>query len=373
MTQGQGWEPYILAGVDKIIGVNNTAYMKIDNYGVLNMLKSQTPSQYTELNRPGSQGQVNTVQMKYLQPFIEANVMNTDNCTQTNQTAWRETSVTANMTSAMAVYIEDQLLSHYQDAAVAMTGLGGTPDMQVVSEFITQLSSAANAIWANMNRQLSAKLYANIGVNRVTGNNSAQAVNVNIDTNKLPLNDGITKIQTDFQTNLMYGRPWVIGSGNMQGYFNQQRAKGIAQNGLNTRIEAADMDFYFDIQSSSLLGANQIVVGAPDSCKLVETFKFKGFRAGYKGTSYFGTVKLPYQATPNLVEMVEFDFQAKYFDCPGNTFQDYYYGQAITVNRGWNIILSKTYDLFQVPSDAYRAADPMYGNNGTLRYVVSNT
>lgn len=372
MTLGQGWQPYLLAGIQDLIGRDNTAYLKIDNYGVLNMLNSQTKSRYQTLNRPGSEGQVDVVQMKYLQPAIEADVMNTDNCTQTNQQLWREASVTTSMFSAYALYLEDEKITHYQnDAAQMMTA--GTPATPVISEFWMEVTAACNAIYAQMNRNLSTKLYANIGVNRVTGNNAAQSVNIAQDTTNLPLNNGITKIQTDYQNNLMYGRPWVVGSGNIQGYFKQQVAKATAQNGLNTRIESQDMDFYFDIQSSSLLGANQCIVGAPDSCKLVESFKYKGFRAGQRGTSYFGTIMLPYQATPNTVAMMEFDFQAKFYDCPSNSFTDYYYGTPITVNRGWNLIISKSYDLFQVPSDSYVAADPMFGNNGTLRYTITNT
>lgn len=372
MTFGQGWQPYLLAGIDSIIGTDNTPYMKIDNYGVLNMLNSQTKSRFQQLNRPGSEGQVDTVQMKYLQRAIEADVMNTDNCTQTNQQLWRETSVTASMFSAYALYLEDEKITHYQNDAAQMMS-AGTPPTPVIYEFFQELTAAADAIYANMNRNLSTKLYANIGVNRVTGNNAAQTVNISLDTTNLPLGNGMTKIQTDYQNNLMYGRPWVVGSGNIQGYFMQQKAKGLAQNGMNTRIESSDMDFYFDIQSSSLLGSNQCIVGAPDSCKLVESFKFKGFRAGQRGTSYFGTIMLPYQVTPNQVAMMEFDFQAKFYDCPSNNFTDYYYGTPITVNRGWNLIISKTYDLFQVPADSYVAADPMFGNNGVLRYAITNT
>lgn len=372
MTLGQGWQPYLLAGVDALVTANNTPYMKIDNYGVLNMLNSQTKSRFSQLNRPGSEGQVDVVQMKYLQPAIEADVMNTDNCTQTNQQLWREASVTANMFSAYALYLEDEKITHYQNEAAQMM-TAGTPATPVIYEFFQELTAAANAIYANMNRNLSTKLYANIGVNRVQGNNAAQTVNISLDTTNLPLNGGMTKIQTDYQNNLMYGRPWVVGSGNIQGYFKQQVAKATAQNGMNTRIESQDMDFYFDIQASSLLGANQCIVGAPDSVKLIESFKFKGFRAGQRGTSYFGTIMLPYQSAPNQVSMMEFDFQAKYYDCPSNSFTDYYYGTPITVNRGWNLIISKTYDLFQVPADSYVAADPMFGNNGTLRYTITNT
>ncbi len=372
MTFGQGWEPFILNSINKVIGTDNCPYMKIDNYGTLNMLQSQNkPKELTTLNRSNSPGQINTVQVKYLRRVTEQEIQTTDNCTQTQTQLWNEASITANMFSAMAIYLEDSLLRHYQKEAVEMMTLG-TPATSVTYEFIDQITAACNAIYANMNRNLSTKLYANLGVNRNTGNNNATPIQILQDTNKLPLNDGVTKILQDYTENLNYGKPWVVGSGLMHGYFQQQKAKGIAQNGLNTAIEAGDMNFYYDTQAGQLLGADQIVVGAPDSVQLVEAFKFRGWRAGRLGTSWFFTITLPYMATPNRVEMVEFDCQIKEYDCEGNSFTDTYYGTPITVGRGRNMIISKAYDLFNVPADSYQAADPLFGTNGTLRYSVSN-
>lgn len=372
MQFGQGWEPYILNSIKNVVGTDACPYMKIDNYGTINMLQSQNkPIDITTLNRASSPGQVNTVQVKYLKRASEVDVSSTDTCSQTNISLWSEASVTTTMFSAYAIYLEDQLLSHYQKEAVDMLMLG-TPATTITYEFLEQITAACNAIYAKMNRNLSTKLYANIGVNRNTGNNAAFGVNISVNTTNLPLNDGITKIQTDYTENLGYGKAWVIGSGNIHGYFKQQRAKGIAQNGLNTRIEAEDMDFYYDSQAASLLGANQIVVGQPNSVQIVESYKFKGFRAGRLGTSQFFTIMLPYMTSPNVVEFVEFDCQIKEYDCEG-TLTDAYYGTPITVQRGRNLIISKSYDLFNIPADSYQATDPLFGNNGTLRYTVSNT
>lgn len=373
MTFGQGWQPYLLKSVEQIVQRDQVPYLKIDDYGFLNMLQSQQkPREVVTLNRPGSEGQVNTVQFKYLQRALRQAVMNTDNCTQTNQTLWREGSITTSMFSAYALYIPDERMAHYQNDAVNVV-MKGQPAAPLTFEFIEELSAAANAIYADMNANLSTKAYANIGYNRLTGNANSVSINISKDTTDLPLDDGITKILQQYRENSGYGKPWVVGSGYAHAYFLQQIAKSTAQNGLNTRIEAAQMDFYYDSEASALLGTNQVVVGQPNVMQLIESFQFKGFRAGYKGTSYFFTMMLPVQVTPNRVEMVEFDAQLKYYDCPGNTFTDYYYGTPVTVNRGWNIVLSKAYDLFYLPQDSYSAADPLYRNNGTLRYTFTNT
>lgn len=372
MTFGQGWEPFILNSIQKVIGTDNCPYMKIDNYGVLNMLQSQNkPRELTTLNRPNSPGQTNTVQVKYLRRMTEQEIQTTDNCTQTQTQLWNEASITTNMFSAAAIYLDDDLLRHYQKEAVEMLNFG-TPATSITYEFIDQIAAACNAVYANMNRNLSAKLYANLGVNRNTGSNAAKGLNIPVNTTNLALNDGMTALLQDYTENLNYGKPQIVGSGLWHGYFRQQMAKGTAQNGLNTRIEAGESDFYYDAQAAALLGANQAVVIAPDAVQLVESFKFKGWRAGRLGTSWFFTITLPYMTTPNTVSMVEFDCQIREYDCPGNSFTDAYYGTPITVGRGRNMIISKSYDLFTVPADSYQAADPLFGNNGTLRYSLTN-
>lgn len=369
---GIGLQPYILNHIKNVVGTNQCPEMKIDNLGVINYLQTQDkPTEITTLNRPGNPSQTNVVQVKYLQRFIPAMTTTTDSCTVTNNNAYREASVTTNIFRQLAIQIDDSLLQRYTTDAVAMANIGG-PATPVMGEFITQVIAGSNAILQALNRDLGAVLYANIGTNRVTGNNAAQTVNIPVDTTNLALNGGITKVLTDYTNNLGYGKPHVIGNGLIQGYFQQQRSKGNAQNGLNSSIESGDMMYHQDVDSVSLLGANQFITLQPNVAQIVETYKYKGVFAGYKGNSYFFTMMLPYQATPNQVEMVEFDAQLKYFDCPGNVMTDAYYGTSLTVGRGWNLILSKTCGLFQIPQDAYRAADDLFGNNGILRYTLTN-
>jgi hypothetical protein len=271
----------------------------------------------------------------------------------------------------MAIQIDDALIQRYTADAIAMKQLGSGPT-DVMNEFLTQVIAGTDALLQAINIDLGALLYANIGKNRLTGNNAAQAINISLDTTNLPLNGGLTKVSTDYTNNLGYGKPFIVGNGLIQGYFMQQKMKGNAQNGVNTSIEAADFTYIQDINSITGLGANQFITLQPNCAQLVEVFKFKGVFGGHKGQSDFFTMTLPYQATPNHVELMEFDCQLKYFDCGGNIMTDAYYGTSITVGRGYNLIISKKFGLFQIPSDAYRGTDALTGNNGILRYSLTN-
>jgi hypothetical protein len=62
--------------------------------------------------------------------------------------------------------------------------------------------------------------------------------------------------------------------------------------------------------------------------------------------------------------------QLKYIDCPTTIDVG---GAPQTVDRGWQVILSKYYTLWTQPDNAFDSGDPLEGTNGTLKYFVSNT
>ena len=130
--------------------------------------------------------------------------------------------------------------------------------------------------------------------------------------------------------------------------------------------------FFFDKDTATVLGANQIGVYAPGSVKFISRMKYVGPYAGQKGTSIFFTMALPvaeFGCAPDCLNDLRFDIQMKYIDCPTSVTVN---GTAQTVNRGWQFIISKDYSLWVQPDDAYRVTDPLGGTNGTLRYNITN-
>jgi hypothetical protein len=212
---------------------------------------------------------------------------------------------------------------------------------------------------------------ANIGVNRRTGLNTAATININRATDNLLLNDGLTEILSDYKINGGSGMPQIFGSGLFFNYMLQQKSKSADQSGYNSAIEAAGLKFYHDMQAAGILGANEIVVAQPNSLQWVEYMHYTGFKAGVKpGASQFFTLPLPVQMGTDVIPVL-FDVQLRYNDC-AETFTDAYYGTALSLQKGYNLIISKHSGLFTIPADAYRATDLLTGNRGTLRYEITN-
>jgi hypothetical protein len=271
------------------------------------------------------------------------------------------------------LFLDDAFIQNYTADCLKFRE-EGQPRTAIQNEMLKIVAAGCNAIMESTNQDLIG--LATFGVNRLTANNSASAINFTKDTTTLPLNDGYTSVLSQFKQNLMYGKPEIIGNGYWLNYFMQQVAKGNAQNGLDTAIESMNSKFYFDYDSIASWGANQAMVAQKNAVQLVEFFNYdpSSFRAGARpGASQFGVIMLPFFTTENEVKMVKFDFQLRYEDCPGNSYTDEYYGTSLTLSRGFNLIISKTSGLFQVPANAYRNADNMYGNNGTLRFTATNS
>lgn len=367
LTLGIGFRPYLLNHIKNVVGTDQTPELKLENVGFINMLQSMNKPQILRLS-DGNGGE-NTVRIKQHQRFTKEFTQTSDNCTNANQLPYFETDVNLGIFRQIAISLDDETVANYPAEVQTMVS-EGTPATSMMTELLIQVSSACNALIEGLNIDLLTAFVP--GVNRITGNANARTINFTQNTTNLPLNDGLERVLQDYKENLGYGTPKIFGNGFMHGFMLQQIAKGMAQNGLNTAINARGVDFYFDQDSTTSLGANQFVVCQPDSVQLVEYMKYQGPKAGLRGTSEFGTFMLPYQPSPNEKQrLIQFDFQLKFFDCP-TTLTDAYYGTTLTVGRGYNLIISKTCGLFQIGSQAYRATDPLTGNNGTLRYVATN-
>lgn len=367
-ANGTGLRPYLLQHIRNVVGEPATPELKIENNGFLNFLQSQDKPEVLRLS--DGKGGLNSAQIKYHQRLIPAYTRTSESCTQSAQMPYAEASVLLNVYREYSLYLPEELMAAYTSDCTEML-TAGTPPTKMMNELLTQICASANAILTALNGDLLTLAVANIGINRSTGNNTAKAINFTQNTNNLPLHDGITELMSDMTVNLVSGEPFIVGNGLWLNYFQQQKSKGIAQNGLNTAVEAGGLKFLYDNSSISLLGANQALAFEANATQIVEYLKFQGFKSGTRGTSDFGVISLPYQATSNLVKMVDFDYQLKYNDCP-TVITDEYYGTTTTLDRGYQLILSKTCGLFQIPQGAYSAADPNYGVNGSFRYVATN-
>lgn len=333
---------------------------QLEHLGNLTMLKNQKG-----IRLDSSAGHKNVVDIAYYKRFTVDFTDTAKSCDQVNQTGKEEVQVDVSNIRQIAIHLPDETLARYEDEA-SRTAFGDAS-----AELMTQVRSAANAILQGVDRDLLTLQVAAVGTNRNTGSNAAKAINLNKDGQTNELNDGVTEILIDYKTNGGSGRPQIIGSGLFHNYTMQQAFMGRNSFGLDTKIQASAYDFYFDIEAATQIGANQCIVYQPDAVQLVEYMEYTGFKAGDKPDgSSFGTLMLPMIMNDRVVP-IEFDYQLKYNSCP-ETVTDAYYGTSLTLEKGYNIIISKRFGLHTIPATAYRGTDPMTGNRGSLRYSFTN-
>lgn len=362
---GSGYFPYILDALQAAT-LENTPMSKVRIPGFLNLLYDQDGKQTTTLNR--TDGNQRWVQLSYKQRLTEGFIQDTaGSCDVTNLVTTAEAEVNMDITKSVSLYLDVETLRKYPPSQTSKVSLGpGT----IYRELYDRILTATNAMFTSCNRALLAKQVSNFGVNVVSGSNAAVSVNLEKNTDYNALADGETKLLTDYHVNENMGKPMIVGSGLIHSYFLQQGAKSANQAGIDTKFFANSFDFYYDQTAAAEWGANQFGIFSPNSVQLVEFFTTTGVGADKLGNSIFFRMQMP-TMRGNEIRPVMFDAQLKEIDC-ATTFTDGYYGTTITVDRGWQLIISKQMGLFNVPSQAYRATDYLLGNNGTYRYTATN-
>lgn len=364
-----GFCPYLLQHLSAIAGQATPQY-KVEAHGFLGMLV--TAGNPDAIKVGNYDGHKKTVQVSYRQRFTKAQTDTSVDCSVVLTPSKLEGSVSVANTRVIAVHIEDELIAQYCNDASAMMAMKGlTPPTPVMNEVADIIFSSANALLDGVNDDLLGLV--TWGKNVVSGSNAAVTVNLPADVSVQPLNGGMTKILSDYKQANLTGRPQVVGSGLMLSYILQQKWKSLDQFGLDSRIATGFLDFYHDQDFASIVGAQHFGVFEPGSVQLVQYLQNTGFQAGEKpGGSTFGILPLPMvDPTNNMMTPVKFDFQFKYVDC-AQQYTDAYSGATVTLQKGWSIILSKQFGLWQIYNDAYRHEDPSRSVNGALHYIASN-
>lgn len=364
-----GFAPYILQHIKEVANGATPQY-KVELPGFTQSLITAHTKGVIQ-NDTGF-GQYRTVQIKKKKRYTVDDTSTEASCDVTNVSAYTENTVSVANYRQLAVHIEDELIAGYEAYANTPTGLIGA---KVSTEFVEEMMLATNALLKGINQDLLTLAGANIGTNVRTGVNTASTINIARDTNISSLTDGITQIKSDFRKNNMSGMPIVVGGGLMSNFMLQQASKtGVGQNGVDTRIQAQMLDYFYDGDVEDILDENNVLVYEKDAVQLVEYLKYRGpLKSGQKGDSYFGVAVLPALTTTASgglkLAPIEVDVQLRYNTCDAEFEVD---GQSTTLQKGWNMIISKNYGLWTIPSDAYRSTDPLYGTRGSLLYDITN-
>jgi len=362
--------PYVLQDLSRIAGAATPQY-KVDMHGLIEMLHTAGDPNAIKVGGEPT-GHKKEVRISFRQRYTKAQTDTSLSCDQVLTPSRIEDTVSVGNVRQIAVHIPDELVATYcEDASRRVLIPNAMPSSTVAAEVLDNIMSAANALLQAANDDLWALTV--FGKNRAATSNSMQPQTVNFpkDASVQPVTDGITKILADYGKNNLSGRPQVVGMGIGYNAWLQQGFKMPDFAGVNSKIAFAGTDFYPDQDIDAIKGANSLAVFEPGSIQFVQYKRYTGFKAGVKpGGSEFGMLPLPMYVN-GVVKPVWFDYQYKYYDCP-TTLTDAYSGQSVNVDKGYSIILSLTFGLYQISPNAYNGGDANRAVTGALLYTASN-
>lgn len=350
---------------------------KISTPGFLQYLLANNKPRIISVGKDDGTGYMRDVKIRYRKRGVPGQTTTSDDCSIQVKPVYAEMEVPATTFRALGLAFSDDEIATFERDALAQVS-AGTPQMTGIMKDIWEgITEQLNGLFADINADLLATQVANFGVNVVPGNNAARTVNFELSTANNTLNAGMTMVMADAMANEMKLQgATIVGSGLVNNYYLQQAAKSAAQNGVNTS-QLALPTFFFDHFAQAAWGANQFGLFEKDAVQFVNTCRFRGPKAGLKGSDFFMTLKFPIMDSLGQASLgdFEFDVQLTYRTCPGEvqigTF-DAETNPPVQLGRGWNVILMSSYQGINIPSDSYGATDRLFGNNGTYRYTATN-
>jgi len=350
---------------------------KITPSGFLKMcLENQPSAQLTSVNGQSveygklstASGMIRDLKYKFLPRITDEQIGDTDNCDNDFGFQYSEGSIETPLFSKGGFQLEWGFVERYEEEAARMVATGN-PSTPVLQELVTQLMHTVNGMIVNIDKKLLNQLV--FGVNAENGSSAHKNININKDGSVLDLSAGITEILSDAAINEFAGDPLIVGSGLFNKFEIAKSNIGLNAGGMNA--SQGGYDFYYDINAASgtQIGADSIGVFARNSVGFFDIDRYIAWKAGKHGNSWFCTIQLPVEnpvagAAP---VMMPFNLQIKEIDCPEEDFDGY---DTRVMGRGYKIILTKRFGLFQQPLDAYQPTDRLAGTNGALRYKIAN-
>lgn len=365
-----GFLPYILLQ-SKDIFQNNTPSKKLTPVGFLQMLLGQDRPSLVEQNIANGSGHLRDVKFKYRNRISAGKSVDTDDCDINAIPSYLEATIPGFLFRKYSIFLADADIAKYEKEASNLVS-AGQPASQFPQDIWDAVIEAANGLFADINSDLLTAQGAAFGKNITTGAAAAKTINFLLNGTENDLSAGITMLMDDLMNNeIRLNDCMIVGSGLINKYYLQQKAKGVDYAGLDTSRLGPMPMFHFDPGAASAWGANQFGVFERNSVQLINVNKFNGFRAGDRLKSIFGTITLPVidSLGGGGLQSFKFDYQLTYNDCPGSQVIN---GENTDIDRGWILTLMCNYNLFNIPNDAYAADDVLTGNNGTLLYEATN-
>ena len=344
----------ILKNISAVAGLNDPQY-KITPVGALKaVLENNAIAAVT--NEAGLQrGLDRTIKVRAVKRGLESDVSTVNSCETTITPVFAEHEITATQYNQIGIFIDEATMRTFEEQAAAGFQVGGVTVPSILYEMIL---TKVNGLIQKIDRTILTAIEAGKGVNAVTGSAVAQTVNF---SSTLTDDDGYVKLLTDAQTNEVNGDLILIGSGVLNNFDILNKLKTSADdNGFG----AVNYGVYNDPKAAAVWGANEFFAIQKGSIGMADWQKNGGAYAGERGGSFYFTVPVPVMLANGELSSLVFDAQLKYQDCP-----IYNESNQLVADRGWILILSKSYGVYTAPKTLYAAGDPLANVNGIFHYI----
>lgn len=366
-----GFCPSLLLHIDDI-AQGNSPGNKMHIAGFLASLFCCQNSSVTPLNQAYDDGHKRTLTVMYKRRPTLDDVSTDDTCDVDRVPARLEWNFPASNYVQSSFYLSDAQIQNYCKDASNLRGTG-RPPTQVMQEVYEEIVATANILLKYINRDTVTEMATQFGENTTTGSATGKVINISRDGNKLILDNGVIDMLRDLQENEICDNVCLIGGGLWSALNMAQIAACCNSAGFDASRFGLPR-FFFDKDTQSLWGQNSAAVLAPGSVKFIGRNKYVGAFAGQRGNSFFTTLPLPVNEfgcnNDDCLRDLVFDMQLRYIDCPTTVNVN---GTPTTVNRGWEVIMSKEWNLWVQPTNAYASGDELEGTNGTLKYFLENS
>lgn len=343
-----------------LVAKQNDPQLKLTPTGFLRLLLENNAM--VEINNIEElrKGLKRDIKLRYLQRGLESEVTDTDDCETPLGADWKEHEIKNPLFSKIGIFISDDEFRQYEEEAIQTLSLGDAQTAPLMRGFyellLTKLIGLISKIDSNLIAAQATKWGANAAYSLAT---SAQTLQLG---KSADFNTGYVKLMEDAMVNEINDKLLLCGNGLITRYDIFHKLKTGTD---SAGIGALPLNAYYDPRTITGWGANHFGVFAKGTIGFVDWNRYVGAFAGEKGGSVFFTLPVPVELGGSLTSLV-FDCQLKYIDCPEIGSDN-----KVTQQRGWKLIVSKNYGLFNMPNDAFATSDVLHGVNGSFHYIAA--
>lgn len=368
-----GYCPALLRHINDV-AEGNAPGKKAHISGFMRMLFCCQNSSVSPVNDGNeADGHVKTLTVKYRQRPVASHVTDEDTCELNRIPTYSEWNLPSLLYRQTSFFLADSEIQKYCNDASRAASLGGGATGFMKEHFDIYIEHV-NILMKAINTALVTEMATQFGDNVTTGSSAGKVININRAGHDLTLNDGVIELMNDLRENENCDDVCMVGGGIISAYDAARPTIGLSQAGVDGG-RLAWPGVFFDKDTQTIWGQDSFGVFAKGSVKFLGRNRYAGNFGGAKGQSIFLTIPFPVGEFAGCVDFLQclrdlrVDVQMRYIDCPTEIDVQ---GVPTTVNRGWQVILSKYFNLWVQPTTAYDATDPLEGTNGTLKYFAMN-